>query len=203
VTHKGSLRVSADWSGFAASCVTFLKLTSWAVSLPQLFLFYWNSSGYRLFAIDSQRGLMITRIVLSLAVAMTVGTIASANPEAIATRKAVMKGVGAETGVGAKMIKGETPFDLERAKKIFAAYEAAAVKVPTLYPDGSKTGGETSAAPRIWDDMAGFKERFVKFGADAGTAASAVTDLDSFKAAFGSVTRNCSGCHEVYRLKKS
>jgi len=149
---------------------------------------------------------MIARIalfVLPLAAVVVAGTVATANPETIAARKAVMKGVGAETGVGAKMVKGELPFDLERAKKIFATYTDAAGKMPGLFPDDSKTGGETSAAPKIWKDMAGFKDHFAKFGADAKAAGSSVTDLDSFKTTFGAVTRNCGGCHEVYRIKKS
>ncbi|HWM81367.1 MAG TPA: cytochrome c [Pseudolabrys sp.] len=146
---------------------------------------------------------MIGRIVLSLAIAVTAGTIAMANPDAIAARKALMKGVGAETGVGAKMIRGELPFDLERAKKIFATYADAAGKMPGLFPDDSKTGGETSAAPKIWQDMAGFKDHFAKFGADAKAAGSSVSDLDSFKTSFGAVTRGCGGCHESYRIKKS
>jgi cytochrome c556 len=146
---------------------------------------------------------MIARIVLSLAVVVTAGTIATADPDAIATRKALMKGVGAETGVGAKMVRGELPFDLERAKKIFASYADAAGKMPALFPDGSKTGGETSAAPKIWEDMADFKDRFAKFGTDAKAAGSAIGDLDSFKESFRAVTRGCGGCHESYRIKKS
>jgi cytochrome c556 len=146
---------------------------------------------------------MIARIVLSLAVAVTAGTIAMANPDAIAARKALMKGVGAETGVGAKMVRGELPFDLERAKKIFATYADAAGKMTALFPEDSKAGGETSAAPKIWEDMAGFKGHSAKFGTDAKAAGASVTDLDSFKAAFGSTTRNCGGCHEVFRIKKS
>jgi hypothetical protein len=34
--------------------------------------------------------------------------------------------------------------------------------------------------------------------------AAKVTDLDSFKATFGSIGKNdCGGCHEKYRVKKS
>jgi cytochrome c556 len=52
--------------------------------------------------------------------------------------------------------------------------------------------------------MDDFKARFAKLGADAKDAIAKVTDLDSFKAAFGSIGKNdCGGCHEKYRIKKS
>jgi cytochrome c556 len=75
--------------------------------------------------------------------------------------------------------------------------------MPALFPDNSKTGGETAALPKIWEDMADFKARFVKLGNDAKTADASVKDLDSLKATFSELGKNCSGCHELYRLKKS
>ena len=102
------------------------------------------------------------------------------------------------------MAKGEQPFDLAKAKAIVAAYANAAAKVPNLFPDSSKTGGDTEALPKIWESMDDFKAKFVKFGQDAKDAESSVKDLDSFKAAFTNIGKNdCGGCHEVYRLKKS
>jgi cytochrome c556 len=44
---------------------------------------------------------------------------------------------------------------------------------------------------------------FAKLGADAKAAQSSVTDLESFKAAFGNVGKDCGGCHQTYRIKKS
>ena len=74
--------------------------------------------------------------------------------------------------------------------------------MPTLYPENSKTGGETTAAPKIWEDQAGFKAAFVKFETESAAAATASTDLASFRTAFGGVTKNCGSCHELYRIKK-
>ena len=52
--------------------------------------------------------------------------------------------------------------------------------------------------------MDDFKARFAKFGVDAKGAVAKITDLDSFKAAFGNIGKNdCGGCHEKYRVKKS
>ena len=144
-----------------------------------------------------------TTILAAAAVAVLGATATIAQQDPIAARRAIMKDNGAEAKVGAAMVKGEQPFDLAKAKKIFATYEAAAGKMPGLYPANSKTGGKTTAAPKIWEDMAGFKAGFTKFGTEAKAAQAAVKDLDSFKAQFGAVMKNCGGCHETYRIKKS
>ena len=124
---------------------------------------------------------------------------AQSNP--IAERKDAMKAVGAATRDGAAIAKGEVAFDAAKAQAIFKTYADAAKKVPTLFPDSSKTGGETTAAPKIWEDQAGFKAAFVKFEADAAAGAS-VANLDAFRTAFGAATKNCGTCHEVFRIKK-
>lgn len=144
---------------------------------------------------------MIRVLVAVAALAMGVSTVV-AQQDAIAARKALMKTTGGQTGAGAKMVKGEEPFDLAKAKAIFAAYQDAAVKGPALFTPNSKEGGDTAALPKIWETKADFDAKFTKFGADAKAAEAKVTDLDSFKAAFGDVTKNCGGCHADYRAKK-
>lgn len=124
---------------------------------------------------------------------------AQSNP--IAERQQAMKAVGAATREGAAIAKGEVAFDATKAQAVFKTYADAAKKMPTLFPDSSKAGGETTAAPKIWEDQAGFKAAFVKFEADAGAGAS-VANLDGFRTAFGVATKNCGACHEAYRIKK-
>lgn len=141
------------------------------------------------------------RALLVLTV-LALGATAVAAQDPIAARKDLMKGLGGQTKAGAQMAKGSDPFDLAKAKAIFAAYQDAAVKGPTLFPDTSKTGGDTEASPKIWENKADFDAKFTKMGADAKAASDSVKDLDSFKVAFGTVTKNCGGCHEGYRVKK-
>jgi cytochrome c556 len=124
---------------------------------------------------------------------------AQSNP--ITERQQTMKGVGGATREGAAMAKGEAAFDAAKAQAIFKTYADAAKKMPTLFPDSSRTGGETTAAPKIWEDQAGFKAAFAKFETDAAAGAS-VANLDGFRTAFGAATKNCGTCHEVYRIKK-
>lgn len=143
---------------------------------------------------------MIRTVLAVAAIAVGVTTVAAQDP--IAARKALMKANGAQAQNGAKMVRGEDPFDLSKAQAIFAAYQDAAGKMPALFPDNSKTGGETTAAPAIWEKMDDFKARFAKFGADAKAASEKIKDLDTFKAEFPAVQKNCGGCHEIYRIKK-
>ncbi len=146
---------------------------------------------------------MIRSVFIVAGVALSL-TVALAQQDPIAARKALMKANGDEAKIGAAMMKGEAPFDLAAAKKIFAAWEDAAMKMPELFPDNSKTGGDTAARAEIWQNIPDVKERFAKLGADAKEAAATVTDLNSFKASFGSIGKNdCGGCHEKYRVKKS
>ena len=130
-------------------------------------------------------------------------SLATAQQDPIAARKAVMKKNGDEAKIGNQFMKGEAPFDLAKAKAIFATYQDAAKKMPGLFPDNSKTGGDTAALPAIWEKKADFDAKFKKLGEDAKDAESKVKDEASFKAAFPTVQKNCGGCHETYRMKKS
>ena len=139
-----------------------------------------------------------------LAVAALALAVAAANAQdPIAARKALMKSTGGQAAQGAKFMKGEEAFDLAKAQAIFAQYQKTSAEAPTLFPESAKTGGETAALPAIWEKKADFDARLTKLGADAKDAAGKVKDLDSFKAVFSEVQKNCGGCHESYRAKKS
>jgi cytochrome c556 len=140
--------------------------------------------------------------VASIAAVALGVSVAVAQQDVIKERKDIMKGNGDQAKIGAAMAKGEQPFDQAAAQKIFATFADAATKMPNLFPDNSKTGGDTAALPKIWEDMADFKARFAKFGDDAKAAEASVKDLDSFKTAFGNIGKNdCGGCHQLYRAK--
>ena len=146
---------------------------------------------------------MIRTIIVVAAISLGVCT-AIAQQDTIAARKALMKANGDQANIGVAMMKGEAPFDIDKVHKIFAAWQDAAAKMPSLFPDNSKEGGETAADPKIWANLDDVKARFAKLGADAKDADAKVTDLSSFKAAFGNIGKNdCGGCHQQYRIKKS
>jgi cytochrome c556 len=145
---------------------------------------------------------MIIRTVLAVAAVALGVTALMAQEDPIAARKAIMKANGQQAGIGSKMAKGEEAFALDKAKKVFATYQDVA-KVHALFPDNSKTGGDTAALPAIWENKADFNAKLTKLVSEAKAAEAATTDLDTFKAQFAAVQKNCGGCHETYRLKKS
>jgi cytochrome c556 len=146
---------------------------------------------------------MIRAFFAVAAIALGV-SVALAQQDPIKARRALMKANGDEAKIGAAMAKGEMPFDLDKARKMFATFEDASAKAPSLFPDNSKSGGDTAAKAEIWENIDDFKARLVKLGTDAKAAIESVKDLDTFKAAFGSIGKNdCGGCHEKYRVKKT
>src|SRR5690348_14174425 len=146
---------------------------------------------------------MTIRTLLAVAALAAGVTAVAAQSDPITTRQNLMKENGKQTKLGASMVKGQAPFDLAKAKAIFATYENAAAKMPALFPDNSKTGHKTTVSPKVWENMSDVKARFQKLGADAKAAEAATKDLASFKTNFQTVTKNCGGCHEMYRIKKS
>ena len=134
-------------------------------------------------------------------------SIAAAQQDVIKQRKELMKANGDQAKIGAAMVKGEKPFDLAAVHKIFATFEEAAAKMPNLFPNNSKPAANSTddfnAGPKVWENMADFKARFVKLGEQAKSTGAKVKDLDSLKAELGPFGKgNCGSCHETYRLKK-
>jgi cytochrome c556 len=144
---------------------------------------------------------MIIRTVLAVAAIALGVTTVLAQQDPIAARKAIMKANGQQAGLGGKMVKGEEPFDLAKAKTIFVTYQDVA-KTHTLWPESSKTG-DTAALPAVWENKADFEAKLTKLVSDAKAAEAAVKDLDSFKAQFAEVQKNCGGCHQTYRKRQS
>jgi cytochrome c556 len=144
------------------------------------------------------------RIVLAVATVAFGITAVVAQSDPIAARKALMKGNGDQAKIGAAMAKGEAPFDLAKVQTIFTTFADAATKMPALFPDNSRTGGDTAALPEVWANKEDFDTKMAKFGTEANAAKAQIKDLDGFKAKWGAFTKdNCGGCHEKYRLKKS
>jgi cytochrome c556 len=148
---------------------------------------------------------MIKHVSLILAIAAgSISTSAVAAEDPISTRRAIMQSVGAAAGAGGGMLKGEIPFDPVVATLALRTVRAATYSFGDYFPAGSETGMDTTASPKIWEDMAGFSEKLAKFRADADAAAnSKPATREEFKTAFGNVAQNCKGCHENYRIKKN
>lgn len=143
--------------------------------------------------------------ITSLVLAAAVFGSAPAWADPIADRIALMKENGkiAFGGLG-PVVKGEVPFDAAAVNATLAALNDSVMKldVPAMFPAGSDTG-ETTASPKIWEDLAGFTAAADKLKADVAAAVAAnPQDLDALKVQFGVISKNCGSCHETYRIKK-
>lgn len=136
--------------------------------------------------------------IAALAVATT-AVIAQSDP--IEQRRALMKAVGGQTAIGTRMANGREPFDAAKAKEVLRVYAEAADKGHTYFPETSKTGGGTTAAPKIWETQADFRARFDAWAVEIKAASDSVATLDAFKASFGTVTKACASCHQAYRIQ--
>ena len=85
------------------------------------------------------------RIVFAVAAIALAASIAVADQDPIAARRALMKANGDEAKAGVAMIKGEAPFDLAKAHRMFETFESAAQKMPGAVPgnieDRRRDGG--------------------------------------------------------------
>ncbi len=143
------------------------------------------------------------RTVLAVAVFAFGVSAVVAQSDPIAARKALMKTNGDQNRVGTEMIDGKRPFDLDAAKKVLTTFSESGETAKALFPDNSKTGGDTASLPAIWENKADFEAKLAKFSSEAKAAAAAVTNLDTFKAQIAEVRKNCGGCHTPYRKKAS
>jgi cytochrome c556 len=141
---------------------------------------------------------------ISAATILALGlTAAAAQQDPIGSRRALMKANGAATAAASKMVKGEVPFDLAKAKEVLQTYADAAAKMHTYFPENSKTGGDTIASPKIWENQADFRSRFDNWSKEIEKAKAETKDLDSFKTEFATVTKACASCHQAYRLNRT
>jgi cytochrome c556 len=144
---------------------------------------------------------MLAGLSVLAAAAVVVSGVAVAQ-DAIAKRKALMKAVGGATKESGQMVKGEIPYDAVKAKAHMETIAKSWGDFAAAFPKGTETGGETTAAPKIWQTFADFDAQGKAMAAAAAKAAGATATVDSFKAAFGDVTKTCKSCHDDYRVKK-
>jgi cytochrome c556 len=78
-----------------------------------------------------------------------------------------------------------------------------AAVIPTLFPKGTETGGDTKALPEIWSDPAGFQKIAVALGEAATKLATDAKagEADAVAADTKALGEQCGACHKTYRAK--
>ncbi len=131
-----------------------------------------------------------------------VGAVVAADEPQV-VRQEMMKKVGGAMGAMGAMAKGEKPYDAEVVKASLTTIADIAKVFPDHFPDGTETGLDTEASPKIWENRADFKAKADALGA-AATAqlASVPVDVAGLGPVIKAVGGTCGDCHETYRLKK-
>lgn len=140
--------------------------------------------------------------ILSVAALVAVGAtaLAAQNLDAIKARKETLKGFGAAAKDPGAMLKGEAKFDMAKVQAALKTFQAGAAKLPDLFPDDSKKGGDTEALPIIWEKKADFVARYKKLAAESKAAEAKITDEIAFQEEWPKLLGdNCTGCHKIFR----
>lgn len=118
------------------------------------------------------------------------------NLEPIEKRRAAMKAIAKAGSPPFQMLKGTAPFELAKVQATLKTFQDEAAKLKTLFPEDSKSGGDTDATPKIWQERAAFDKAIDTFVSIAGAAATLIKDEETFKAEYPKVGASCGGCHK-------
>jgi cytochrome c556 len=128
-------------------------------------------------------------------------TAAVAQSDVVEQRQNLMKQMGAQTRPIGSMMRGQEPFDLAKVQAGLKVFSDNAQKASSLFPENSKSVGDTGALPTVWDNKAKFDAALTKFNQDAQTALASIKDEATFKAEMPKVLSNCGSCHNDFRKK--
>ena len=144
-------------------------------------------------------------LVVAGVLLLSVGAVV-AQQEVANQTQTTMKATGRAMGSLAPMVKGEKPYDQAVVDTALTQLNDTAKKLPAMFPEsikGLKIEGDYSSSPKVWDDKAGFAAKIESFAKVATEAKAKIKDLDSLKATVPAIGKECSGCHETFRLKTS
>ena len=143
-------------------------------------------------------------VVVAAVLAFSAGAVV-AQQDQVKRTQAMMKDNGKNAGALSAMVKGEKPYDQSTVNAALAQFEDTAKALPTLFPEsmkGLKMEGDYDPSPKIWTDKAGFESQIQSFAKVVADAKGKVKNLDTLKAELPVIGKQCSSCHETYRIKK-
>jgi cytochrome c556 len=103
-----------------------------------------------------------------------------------------------------KMSKGELPYDQAQVDAALAQLQENVPKIPTVFKDNPKeqvVDATYGASQKIWENKADFDSKVPPVIKAVGDLKGKIKDQASVKMAFDTLHKNCTGCHEDYRLK--
>jgi len=146
------------------------------------------------------------RAVVAVGVLMFGMTAVIAQQDQLKETQTIMKGNGKNAGALSAIVKGEKPYDQATVDAALAQFDDTAKKLPKLFPaslKGKAFEGDYSTSDKIWDDKAGFDEHIASFAKVVSETKGKIKDADTLKVNLGLIGKQCGGCHETYRIKKT
>jgi len=144
----------------------------------------------------------LSRICFVVAAA-TLASAALAGDDPQHERHELMEGVKKAAGPVGAMFQGEREYDPEVVMASLKKFDKVAAVFGDLFPPGTETGGDTEAAPAIWEDRAGFDEALEKWrSATSAAIAANPQTLEEAQPTVGAVFNACKNCHDTYRIEK-
>lgn len=149
--------------------------------------------------------MILRTVVVAGTLLLGIGAV-MAQQDAVKLAQDTMKANGRNMGaVLGPMFKGEKPYDQAAVDAALTQLDDTAKKLPSLFPASVKDAkweGDFSPSPKIWEDKAGYDASVASFAKVVTEAKAKIKDLDSLKANFPGIGKECGACHETYRLKK-
>jgi cytochrome c556 len=103
-----------------------------------------------------------------------------------------------------KMSKGELSYDQKQVDAALVQLEENVPKIPTVFRDNPKeqvVDATYGSSQKIWQNKADFDSKVPPVIKAVGDLKGKIKDQASVKVAFDTLHKNCTGCHEDYRLK--
>lgn len=140
-------------------------------------------------------------LVLLAGLAVGGGTVAHEGATGvIAERMHGMKSMAEDMKALAEMLDGKRPFSADDAKARVASLHHTCHQTQELFANG-KNDHASRALPAVWEQPGEFAAAMADFdrAVEALKAATQTASVESLRAPFREVGRQCSSCHENFR----
>ena len=153
-----------------------------------------------------EKGILMIRTLVVAGTLLLGVTAVIAQQDQLKETQTMMKGNGKNAGALSAILKGEKPYDQTTVDAALAQFDDTAKKLPKLFPaslKGKTFEGDYSPSDKIWEDKAGFNEHIASIAKAVADTKGKIKDADTLKVNLGLIGKQCGGCHETYRVKKS
>ena len=113
-------------------------------------------------------------------------------------RMMLMKAMADNTKLIGKMLKKQTPFELNEVKRALEKLSSLSLQTPTVF-EVNATDPKSEAKKSIWDEFDEFTKLSNELAKSTSELAILVEDLDDLRPTLMKVSEGCKACHSKYR----